>query len=77
VGGFKEYIETSKGESRILMQEAKVIGPIKEYDWLTLRMLLSSIHWMLDNNNNSRFERAIKKEKELYKEYLTKYVKRD
>lgn len=52
-----------------------IIGyPIDRSHWNTMKEILTSITWMKEHNNNSRYSLAIDMEKELYKDYLRKYL---
>jgi hypothetical protein len=49
-----------------------VIGPIAKQDWLDMRLLNSSVKWM-KQTDLVRYSPCIKKEINLYNEYLDKY----
>jgi hypothetical protein len=53
-----------------------VLGPFTKLDWNTLRLLNRSIKYMR-NKDPVKFSDAIKKEKELYKEFLSPYLSLD
>ena len=53
---------------------SNVIGPIRQDDWYTMVMLRYSIKVLKERNKNGKFDIAITKEKEIYKEILRNYV---
>jgi hypothetical protein len=53
---------------------SNVIGPIRQDDWYTMVMLRYSIKVLKERNKNGKFDIAITKEKEIYKEILRNYT---
>lgn len=47
----------------------------RQQQWTTMIFLRSSVEWMRAANDNGMFDRAIEKEKDLYRLYLREYVK--
>lgn len=50
------------------------IGPIPIEDWRTMSLLKSSIDYYKDNNYTGKYNMALKKEGEIYKDYLKRYL---
>ena len=53
---------------------SNVIGPIRQDDWYTMVMVRYSIKVLKERNKNGKFDVAITKEKEIYKEILRNYT---
>lgn len=54
----------------------KVIGPIEQSDWNTMRLLRTSLEY-LRGKHSSKFDKCIEMETNLYKEYKLKYLNED
>jgi hypothetical protein len=52
-----------------------IIGPFTQYDWNIMSTLTGSLRWYSEQKDIERYGPAIKKERELLRQYKSKYRK--